>query len=404
MSTQTPIQTPLNYEQHPGLSREDLAYASSLLREGIEDNNPDADKLVQELIGDIAIAEALKKETRLELYKAEGFVTALKEQTALDAAAKMESRGFAYKAPTLDDQLADKRRKTKFSYNNLPSHIDPAGWAMNEATEAEGLSELDNFLGSFLVATKKDDDSYSFPDDALQARSIRERLTFIGQAEYDEAARGIGVLWKTYLDTSPDKKLCVIAGISESKKYPGKIKSDQYLKTSILRTFSAEDTEKYAGRIADNMEDIQNESPENVRVVLLDDWTISGRQMSRVYSEIAADTDNEKFLDVIEVNLIAASETRIKNGLEDPDDPGRRTLPVRAYYKAHNGIDAISTPHGHITGLHSAGNYGFSIEIGRLQKRLQKMGITAGLLALPTVVSPYKIGNQNTQSSSKRVH
>lgn len=407
MSTQTTAPHTASPEQEPSWDPKQLSYLEGLFREGYEIQGPiearDAHfQEVSELVGDLALSDALREKAWEERQLAETFAQEFIEERASKAATRIERGGYADIAPSFAEQLADESRKTKFTYNNLPAHVDPAGWEEKETTEIEGLRDLDNFLQSFIDATKQSDGSFEFPGEAEQAMSMLERLTFVGEKEYVAAARGLGAVWKAYLDGDPDRKLCVITAISNSKKYPGKQKSDQYLRQRIMDTFSEDDLERYSGRIVDNLDVIQDESPENVRVVLLDDWAISGRQISRVYNELAGDLVYQKFLGSVEVNLLAAPQERLANGLEDPDDADRPPIPVKAYYKSAYAPQARTSKNSHISGIHSTVNFGFGTPINSMVKRLNKLGVEAQLPALASIVSPYKKGKQSKEDKLKQ--
>jgi len=392
MSTAT--QTP---EQLLGqqLGTEDISYFEGLYREGLDmagsaELRDQHFREVAELIGDLALYEALSQKVNQDRQVAEALAAEFKNKRALEAAANIESRGFAETAPSFESQLDDDSRTKPFIYNHLPPHIEMDGWEEKAMTEIDGLRDLDSFLHFFLAVTKQYDGSYAYPNDAQQAQSILDNLTFIGEKEYEEAARGLAALWKNYLDGDPNRKLCVLAKVSNSEKYPRKRKSDDYLRERVLDTFSDEDIQKYTGRIVTDLEHIQGEAPADVRVVLLDDWTISGRQLSRVYKAIAEDPVDEQFRDSVEVNLIVASPGRLKKGLRDPDDPFREPVKVRAYYRSHPAEKAITENKGHVSGLHSTVNFDFGDTIERLVKRLDQAGIPYDLPPLASIVRVYR--------------
>lgn len=375
------------------LDPEDLSYVVQLCEEGFNITElAERDQYfleVAELLGDLAASEMLIKKVADEKAAVEARAEEFKDKRAHEAALKMESRGFAEIAPSYEDQLLDDSRTKEFTYNNLPPHIESDLRVENNLTEIEGLRDLDTFLSFFLEITKSHDGSYSFPEDAEQAQSILENLTFIGEREYAEAARGLGVLWKNYLDADPKRKLCVLANVSNSDKYPGKRKSDDYLRERVFDTFSDEDKQKYAGRIFTELEHIEEDPPEDVRVVLLDDWTISGRQLGRVYRDIEEDPVFRAFIDSIEVNLLVASSDRLENGLLDPDDLSRPPVKVKAYYRSHHAEKAKTENKGHVSGLHSTVNFDFGDTIEKMIKRLDQIGIPYELPPLASVVRTY---------------
>lgn len=312
------------------------------------------------------------------------------EQERQQAAQRMERGGYAEIAPSFKDQIEDESRTTPFTYNNLPPHVATDGRQEKVTTEIQGLRDLDEFLDLFLATTDRPNGTYLFEQEAKQAQSLIDNLTFIGEREYQTAADGLVTMWKAYLDADPSRKICIITGASNSQKYLGTRKSDAHLKAHMLRRFSDQELEEYAGRIVDSPEAIQADSHDKVRVILLDDWTISGSQMHRAYSELIRNPRFRKFANSVEVNLLAASKDRIYNGIADPDDPHKKHLPVRAYYMAHPVSKSIAKYGAHIAGLHSTVNFDFGDTIEKIVKRMESIGIPRSLPALASIVRAYR--------------
>ena len=186
-----------------------------------------------------------------------------------------------------------------------------------------------------------------------------ENLTFIGEKEYKEAAAGIAASWKAALEANTDLQICTIAGEIGREK----IKSGEYLFDNILADFTEEDWKKYGGRIIVDRDDIAQvqQKKENLRVVLLDDWTISGMQLKNVYNLLVEQYPEIK--DRIEVQLIVANKQRIEKGfLIDRWMGDEKRIPLRAYFSAHEAKTAENG--AYITGFHSS-----DYEIGRASCR-----------------------------------
>lgn len=351
------------------------------------------------LVTEALIAQAKARHPAFsQLDEATQLRLAEEETARQEAVDLMERRRYAETAPRFADQLRDESRTKTFRFNQLPPHIDPEGWESMEATETDGLHDLDMFLSLFLAVSQREEDTYVYPNEAEQAKSLLENLTFIGQKEYDKGADGLATLWKRYLDEDPDRKICIVTGATNSRKYPGKQKSDAHLKASILSKFTDVEREKYASRLLEKIEDIQDESPKNVRIVLLDDWTVSGQQLNRIYNEMMEDSDMAHFADFLEINLLAASGERIRNGLSDPDDPARKPIRVRAYFMAHEAPLAQKASKSHISGLHSTVNYDFGDTIERIVKRFGALGIPQEIPHLASIVRPYRDGSVKSDS------
>jgi hypothetical protein len=198
-----------------------------------------------------------------------------------DAARLLESRRFVRTAPRLTDQLADEETRSNLityiaeTHSSLKTVTSKDRYRDNRAelTEYETLRQLEEFL-DYIESLNG--------ECAAKAKSMRENLTFIGEKEYKEAAAGIAASWKAALEANTDLQICTIAGEIGREK----IKSGEYLLDNILADFTEEDWKRYGGRIIVDRDDIAQvqQKKENLRVVLLDDWTISGMQLKNVYN------------------------------------------------------------------------------------------------------------------------
>lgn len=389
MSTQTPIPVQENLIQH--FEPEELNYVVGLYEEGLDQATPELQEQhiqeVAELVGDLAVHEVLLKKVNSDRQIAEANARNLRDKRAGEAAIEIETQGYYKAAPNFKDQVSDPARTSKFMTNRLPSNVDPEGWETEKHTEAEGLTELNEFLHSYI------DRNVAYPDKPAvkHAKRMAEDLTFIGWKEYTEATHGIAKMWKNYLDEDPANMLCVLTEVSESEKYPGKRKSDDHLRDSILRTFSDEELEKYSGRLVNDLEDIQDNSVEKTRIVLVDDWVISGQQARRVYEKLKYDPYFEPFAEQLEVNVIVASEDRINHGLkEDSNDPSSAAIKLKSYFKSHHVENSKTENKGYVTGLHSTVNYDFEDIIRDIVYEDAPEGSNPRMPALSSIIKAYR--------------
>ncbi len=308
-----------------------------------------------------------------------------------EACWRLESEGVVKVAPRLDEQLAGKAedRSNIITYTPRTCCI-PQTFTLDdlyrgdraELTEYETLCQLDGFFAYVESLNGKC---------ANEAKSMRENLTFIGEKEYKEAAAGIAVSWKAALEANTDLQICVIAG--EIKINKNQIKSDEYLLDNILANFTEEDWEEYGDRIIVDRDDIANMPKENLRVVLLDDWTISGSQLRDVYHSLV--DQYPEIEDQIEMQLIVANEQRIKYGLSVDELMGDgKKIPVRAYFLAHDSKTAKNG--AYITGFHSSVDYDFEKLIRRMlwhAEGREKKSEPRGEMYMPpgtNIVRPYR--------------
>lgn len=332
-----------------------------------------------------------------------------KDSTAALAAAEIVERfnrdRFIKVAPDFSEQLQEDDRTNPIVYISDSDRALHGGTSDSEYSqsremipEIEALRELDVFLSVV---------EQELPGEhADKARSIRENLTYIGEKEYKEASAGIASYWKAELSQNPSLQILAVAG--EIAKKVGRenanlpIKSDEYLLENILANFSDAELEQYAGRLIVDGNDV-TAAPEDVRVILLDDWTISGSQIDHAHLSFTKRYPELK--DSIEVQLIAASESRITNGCGVYT--GARTdkyLPVKAYYKAHSSGDDYDDNYGiHVTGSHSSVDFDFEEKLADMVKALQEKDIAATMPAPTNIVRPYRYDGITRESLMQRV-
>jgi hypothetical protein len=288
-----------------------------------------------------------------------------------------EEQGVVKMAPTFAEQVEDSGRRTTFRVSSSANSYKrlaflPEGYIEGRVSEAEGLREVHGLLRGYIDyhfrrMARGTAEQKEFPWLA-KAYDMKENLTFIGESEYKEATAGIAAGWKSYLDEDPERKICVLTEAGKLERHVHARKSDDYLKNQVLENFTDEELERYSGRIVDRLEDMDmGASPDKGRVILLDDWTISGKQMREQYHHQMRKPLFRKFADGgrVEINLIVASADRIRNGLHIvPGQPEKGTIPVRAYYQAHYAATAHKAHSSYITGVHSPVNCGFS-EVSR---------------------------------------
>ncbi|MDO4684281.1 MAG: hypothetical protein Q4B06_01070 [Candidatus Saccharibacteria bacterium] len=305
----------------------------------------------------------------------------------------LEMNRAAKQAPRLAEQLQDGNRTNMLTY--LAHQATPKFSATSEVSKhsRHDMSEQASLQGLYdfmeLRAIVKDEAC------ANKLQDIHENLTFIGEKEYQEAAKGIAEYWKGLLAENKNLQLCVIAGeIAKAPEYQdsatgtAQIKSDEYLLNTILQEFSDEERDAYEDRLVLHEDDI-TATPEDTRVILLDDWTLSGSQLAHVYVELLL--RKPELAHAIEAQLIVASQDRVENGLTlyDPVTCGEETLPIRAYYQAHNA------EHSHlgayITGFHSSTDYDFETVLGNAVQDLHQQGYNAVDMPPATnIVRPYR--------------
>jgi hypothetical protein len=303
---------------------------------------------------------------------------------------RFESQNFAKKAPSLHEQAKDITRTNHFSYvarDKRLDNFDPKrGETIVSMTEHEGLVELE----AFLKQAAADGLVLQNRDLSAAAKTIAEDLTFIGEKEFTEAATGIKDLWKSYLEANPDNVLHIVAGVSEGSD---KRKSDMYTVERILSTFSDEELAEYTGRIQLGLDDVRS-TPDHTKIILVDDWTMSGSQQRDAADAIFTDPRFDDYRDGIEINLLACSQAKLERGLDRIyTTRGEFTVPIKAYYQAHDfsGLSSeFARGESPISGVHSSGDFGFEQLISDMVAVERAEGKDSVMPPLTNIVREYR--------------
>ncbi|MDB5175812.1 MAG: hypothetical protein JWM81_670 [Candidatus Saccharibacteria bacterium] len=363
-----------------------------------------ADELAKELadaevlsrIGDRKLAEidalhaaVVAKQTKQREARA-GIVEASTQVDGVEVVRRLKAHGVVKIAPTLKEQVKDPTRLATFAYQRKCRPGEAP--VLEHMTEAEGLKELHGFLQAAI------EKGITTPPSAVrelervrQARGMLEGLTFIGSPEFQEAAAGLAAYWKGYLGSDPRNVLCLTADIGKLDRYAklGIRKSDDKLRDFILSSFSDEELQRYSGRIVASPDDVSVE-PQFAKVVILDDWSMSGRALRDTYKRLRHTTSLQEFVDArkVEINFLVASRERIRKGMvvrsARSGEPETR-LPVRAYYRSHKVYTASEAQEGHVTGRHSVVNIDFQDPVELMARSL--LGDKRAVPALASVVA-----------------
>ena len=317
--------------------------------------------------------------------------------------ARLETDHVVKQTPKFTEQMQQADRDNRLTYlsGEYKSYGSAASeeeyqFRRQEITEADALRELHGFLSNV-----SQDENLSQRRRDMAAAMI-ENLAFIGKKEYLEATQGIATYWKELLDTNPDLQIYAVAGeiaksydlnaIKGSKEETFVTKSDEYILDNILKQFSDEELQKYAGRLVLSEQDVNVEKPEDLRVVLLDDWTISGEQLREARERfLKRYPDFEKS---IEVQLIVASEKRIKDGLSlsSVGKSGKTSVPIRSYYLAPS--DKFSEFGARITGFHSSVDFDFEDVLEFMVEDKAENSDDVTMPAPANLVRPYRMDNR----------
>lgn len=293
----------------------------------------------------------------------------------------LETVNYVREAPRLVDQVSDSSRENFLRYEKSNGGLlkrEPNLAEVKELTEHEALGQFELFLQNF-IDTEKSDGGYQV-ELVDKAEGMLKSLTFIGEAELSEAAKGLGALWKNYLDGDSARQLCVLAQVSGSNHGAGVRKSDTFVRDRVLDTFTDEELKKYSGRLVTEMRHLKSE-PHDTKVVMIDDWAISGSELRDGYAtlELHCGRQFKKYKNQVEINLITACKDKVENGLAIyPFRPEQGAIPVKAYYVAHDAPSASEDKGIHVTGAHSSVDFEFENDIARMVNRAKERAVQNG--------------------------
>lgn len=321
-----------------------------------------------------------------------------------EVARRMEVDRSVKSAPRFETQRRDLSRTNLITYLGGQFDVRGAQTAAPEFTserrvisEHEGLMQLYAFLSS--VAT-----SEYLPLGMMNtADAMLKNLTFIGEKEYQEAAEGIATYWKSALNANSQLQILAATGeiAGSNDKYiddqgRAQVKSDDYLLEAVLAHFTDDELELYAGRLIHDGADIVATQSENLKVVLLDDWTISGSQLMEARDAFMRRCPGLAVS--LEVQLLVADERRLAQGIGG-NGVGEPATTVRAYYIAHHSA-VNGEKETYMTGSHSSVDYGFEHAIRLMVTASQRRRGAASeprvtMPPLTNIVRPYRSGDNS---------
>lgn len=284
-------------------------------------------------------------------------------------------------APHFVGQLEDSKDRSGTVYvKDLASHkIVPM-------SERSSLEALHSFL------TRAHGILYDDPDPrgAALAEGIgifEERMAYIGQPEFTEAVREIATHWQSLFEAGTHLYLYV-------PKASNGLKSREYVALNVIDEVEALMVEgsnekdifdqlHIVTQTEDLIQVVQDDDgkrlsfvdqAEDKRVILLDDWMVSGNQVSDIledlgYEFILGEVDVQKLLPYIEIHLLAQGEkptvvmhTTGKNLRDGVVTSVTGDIYRHAYYVARSiPFESVEALHRGltITGSHSSVDFGY---------------------------------------------
>lgn len=254
----------------------------------------------------------------------------------------------------------------------------------SQISERENVRKIADELNQLYKTATERDNTRQGDVDCLD--DIRTNLNYVGQAELLEAAAGIAAYWKERMNRYPDKTLFVLLG--EIRKMDvdygapaGKVKSDEFLMDLVIQNFTDEELAHYSDRLIISESDLEGRSAEQVDVILLDDWIMTGSEMTEQRREFL--TRHPYLASRMELQLVVADEEYLKIGFLPREVMYTGPwLPTRAYYMANKGESSWGI---YLAGSHSSDYTTLKDLMSLVDKVEFKNGLPTGL----QVVRPY---------------
>lgn len=245
----------------------------------------------------------------------------------------------------------------------------PADTPQASMSEGAAIVEAIDYLAEAEATLTND------PDLQELARYTRENISFISTKALNSAASGLAGLWQNFLDQDKRHRIVVPTRVLDAENR----KSGDYLYEKITGHLESAGGEQYTSRLSTTMADIRRFSREAfTKIVLLDDYSISGTQLTAMYSRISSHRGFSRAH--TEAHLVAASNEQLNN-----HRIAGQSLPVYGYY----AVRECGYRDGPlITGAHSAADFGFVDTIERIAGALDPAK-ERPLPALANIVKPY---------------
>lgn len=304
-----------------------------------------------------------------------------REQLPLpDIVHALEVQRVVKRAPDIADIADDPTRTNRITQYVAPYAVVSAAPAAVKRTlpvaytsEQKAVTGLLGFLEQ-----AKTLGTHGGTDLGARAQDMQKRLTFIGEREWHEATEGIASYWKDWLRQDPGRQLCVLTGATEhstQEQSAQEVKSNRFLLDSILGYFSDRELAEFAPRLTTDTESLLSTSPAQTKIVLLDDWMISGNQLASSYRWVARHIPS-RYHAAIEIQVVTSPKDRIERGKSLTVDGRRVKVPLRSYFLSHQaGMPTSYAVEGHTayeTGAHATVDFDFDADIDRMRRKLQE--------------------------------
>jgi hypothetical protein len=247
--------------------------------------------------------------------------------------------------------------------------------AQKVVSEAEVITDYYVFLARVQGAAENDKSPVG--EAALSdARRFAEETVFMTKSEREEATRGIGEHFASFL--KEDERNMVVFFVPANRKdhsqgfvsreVANSIESSPESKERVMVTSLEEGTE--------SLDRLRVLDPDHVKIAVLDDWSVSGNHLANSVAHAAQSLQREeldRFKKDLEVGLLVARDDQVQDGfngiLRDVETThGLEPLNLVTYFTA----PARQHYHGPMpTGSHASVDYGFESRVQSMRDYLE---------------------------------
>jgi hypothetical protein len=284
---------------------------------------------------------------------------------------RFHEQGFVDFTPKLRDTAADPERSKA-----ILTYSDSSG-KDGTISEQHALQELVGYLEDFIdKRTGRRNNTTVYRD---VAQSILNKLTFIGSKEFTIGTEGLATRIIDLLTSDSSLQVCLLPATS---LLPDKAEgmSAQLVHDAVIEHI-ANTAPEVMDRLKQSLPDITS-YPKQTKVILVDDWVVSGRQMRRsidnLVPKLRVQPQYPLSISNVEINVLTAPSEIIKSGLCLDSEwcrssPKYMRVPTIAYYRAHPTRKEYSENIGaHISGSHSTVNFGFSMMLQAMERYVEQ--------------------------------
>ena len=257
------------------------------------------------------------------------------------------------------------------------SYVSTYGSEVVELSEADAVHDYYDFLSQAheIAAT---DTTPEGEEVRRLAQSYAEDLRFLSTKDFESACTGLARSQAEFLQENPQRSVLFFVHPNNLEKSQGFVagRIQQEMDKDFAGRSEVVSPRDFGGlaRI------LEGKDPADVKLVLADDWTVSGNHLrndtARLVQRLRHEGLSEEWVKRIEINLLVARKDQIDDGFKQVSETEEtlemeEPIPVKAYFETPS-INGVFSDDPVPTGSHSSVDYGFEMVMGRLQQYISQ--------------------------------